>query len=272
MGKAAEYIESMSAQRRARPSPPPGTAPAAAPAAGPRWSWPGLCCLCGRWQAHAVCNDCLRLWQPPAETGLERCRRCALPWLSAQGAANCRTCEAGAPEFDRAIAALDYVAPWSHLIARLKYQRDTTLARPLAALLVDAVRRQPHRVDLVLPVPQSRNRTRERGYNQAWLLARELSRQLRLPARDDMLSRSDHDQAQRLAGLDAQDRKLAIQGAFEIAPHAARHLRSRHVAVVDDVLTTGATLNELSRVLQRAGVKSVSAWVVARTPDPGGVH
>lgn len=266
----------MTAQRRARPSTlppsPPRTAPAIAPPSGARWSWPGLCCVCGRWQAHTVCHDCLTRWRPQADAGLNRCRRCALPWMSAQGAMHCRACEAGTPEFDRAIAALDYVAPWSHLIARLKYQRDIGLVRPLASLLADAVRRHPHRVDLVLPVPQSGTRTRERGFNQAWLLARDLSRQLNLPARDGMVSRSDHHAARRLAGLDAPDRRVAVQGAFEIAPDAARHLRSRHVAVVDDVLTTGATLNELSRVLQAAGVRSISAWVVARTPDPGGVH
>lgn len=230
-------------------------------------NWPGLCCLCGRWQGQVLCRSCEVAWRPPES--LRRCNRCALPWLTATDAEHCTVCEHHSPEFDRAITALDYVAPWSHLIGRLKFQHDTALVSPLAKLLTEAVRERAHPVDLVIPVPLSRGRLRERGYNQAWLLGREVAASLQTPSCDRLLLRVQ--ETERLMGLQAEDRQSAIAGAFALAPHARAQLRGRHVAVVDDVLTTGATLNEVTQVLRQAGVASVSAWVLARTPDPGGL-
>lgn len=218
--------------------------------------------MCGRWQAQPVCRACQQSWR----IDLPRCLRCALPWPDAARANACPACEARQPEFDRAITALDYLPPWSGLISRFKFQKASTLQAPFVRLMTEAVRQRPHRVDLILPVPLSTARLAERGYNQAWLLARGLSEALNRPTTDGALARTRS--TPRLMTLDSEERLRAIHGAFQVHPDWARRLRGRHVALVDDVLTTGATLDELSRLLRHHGVAGVSAWVLARTPPP----
>jgi ComF family protein len=208
----------------------------------------------------------------------------------------CQACEDLPPEFDHALAALDYEQPWSSLIAALKFQRDLALARPLAALLAQAVKQRwalpvpagsgpargrqgagRHAPPLVwrrgaptvlVPVPLSRQRLIERGYNQAEVLADQLGRLIQRPVLADALHRTRH--TERLMTMDADARQLHIRGAFEVSAARLDRVAGQHVAVVDDVLTTGATLNEVARTLWLAGAREVSVWVVARTPlhDP----
>jgi len=117
-----------------------------------------------------------------------------------------------------------------------------------------------------VPIPLSRTRLRERGYNQSWLIAQQLGKQLGIPAHHDLLHRTrDTD---RLMSLDAQARRQQIQGAFDVPDAGVPAIAGRHIALVDDVLTTGATLNEAAHCLLDAGATSVSAWAVARTPAP----
>lgn len=224
---------------------------------------PGPCLLCKRWQAHTLCSPCLQRWRPT----VPRCPRCASPQPPSRAGLSCPHCDDPSPEYDRAIVALDYVQPWRHLITQFKFGQWPTLGAPLSRLLAQAVHQRPHRVDLVLPVPVSPERLRERGYNQAWVLAQHTARALTLPARPDVLVRIT--QHQRLKDLDLAERRSAIHGAFALSTHGARAVAGRHVALVDDVLTTGATLNEASLVLREAGALGVSAWVLARTPPPG---
>lgn len=218
--------------------------------------------MCGRWQSKPVCHACQQAWR----LDLPRCLRCALPWPTEDQASACLACEARQPEFDRAICALDYLPPWSHLVSRFKFQRASNLRAPFVELMTDAIRRRPHRVDLVLPVPLSPQRLSERGYNQAWLLAQGLGRALARPTANDALVRLRN--TPRLMTLEGDARLLAIHNAFQVTPRWASRLRGRHIALVDDVLTTGATLDELSRLLRHHGAAGVSAWVLARTPPP----
>lgn len=132
--------------------------------------------------------------------------------------------------------------------------------------MADAIRQRPHRVDLILPVPLSASRLAERGYNQSWLLARGLGSAMQRPVTDAVLTRLRS--TPRLMTLDSEARLRAIHGAFQVSPAWAQRLRGRHIALVDDVLTTGATLDEISRLLRRHGATGVSAWVLARTPPP----
>ncbi len=224
---------------------------------------PGPCLLCQRWQTQSLCRDCLQRWRSP----VPRCARCASPWRAALPHLSCPHCDDPSPEFDRAIAALDYVPPWRHLITQFKFGQWPALGRPLSSLLVHAVQQRPHQVDLVLPVPVSAQRLRERGYNQAWVLAQHAARSMGLPARSNLLQRTS--QTTRLMALDAAERRQAIRGAFALTPEGLKSVKGRHVAVVDDVLTTGVTLDEVSLVLRDAGAVGVSAWVLARTPPPG---
>lgn len=218
--------------------------------------------MCGRWQAQPVCEACQFAWR----IDLPRCLRCALPWPDAARANDCPACEARQPEFDRAITALDYLPPWSGLISRFKFQRASSLQQPFVRLMAKAISPRPHQVDLILPVPLSASRLAERGYNQAWLLAKGLGQVLRRTATDGALLRTRS--TPRLMSLNSEERLRAIHGAFQVNPAWSDRLRGRHIALVDDVLTTGATLDEISRLLRRQGVAEVSAWVLARTPPP----
>jgi ComF family protein len=207
------------------------------------------------------------MWRPR----VARCQRCAidLPRLAvgADGAAGiCAMCEDHSPEFDRAICAVHYSAPWSPLLARLKFKDGTALARPLGKLLAEAVAPRRDDVNLIVPVPLSRQRLIERGYNQSWLLARQVGQRLGVEARHDLMMRRAH--TSRLMAMSAEERQQHIAGAFEPTPAGMRVLLGRDVALVDDVMTTGATLNAAAASLLDAGARSVSAWVVARTPSP----
>lgn len=227
------------------------------------WPWRfGLCLVCRRWQDRAICHDCRRDWRI---SGL-RCLRCAIDLPGAHQENICSDCNDVGPEFDRTIAAVDYLGPWPGLVAQLKFRDGTSLARPFAQLMADAIMPRKGMVDLILPVPLSAQRLRERGYNQAWLLARELGRKLNLEARPDLLSRSLH--TSRLMSLSAEARQAQIQSAFYVTPRHAAFIAGRHVALVDDVMTTGATLQACSQALLDAGARGVSAWVLARTPKP----
>jgi ComF family protein len=240
-----------------------------------------MCRACHRWQGRMLCTTCLT----PDIMAQARCRRCALvltphPTHGEEGL--CQLCAEEPPAFDHAVAALDYVAPWRQLIAALKFRKDPAIAQALGGLLLEQIlkswglrtpgqsrtllRLRAGAPTLILPVPLSASRLCERGYNQAALLGRHIAETLELPMRTDILTRP-RDTA-RLMSLDADERQRHISGAFNVPPELAALIRGRHVAVVDDVLTTGATLNEIARTLWSAGAREVSVWVVARTPAP----
>jgi len=120
---------------------------------------------------------------------------------------------------------------------------------------------------LLLPVPISRERLRERGYNQAWELARRVARRLDLAAEPELLLRV-RETAHQLA-LPLAERAGNVRGAFAVEPRRRAELRGRHVAIVDDVMTTASTAAEIAGVVKQAGAATVEIWVLARTPRPG---
>lgn len=174
----------------------------------------------------------------------------------------------------RSVAAVDYAFPWDGLITAFKFRGRSELASLLGELL--AMRLQALQeaddaahpaADLVLPVPLSEQRLRERGFNQAWELARRVARHGGLDSDAHTLQRVHHTTPQ--TGLDARARRANLRGAFRVDPRRAARVQGRHVALVDDVLTTGATAHEAARTLHAAGAASVQLWVVARAPAPG---
>ncbi|MGL6110280.1 MAG: ComF family protein, partial [Rubrivivax sp.] len=165
------------------------------------------------------------------------------------------------------IVACDYAFPWDRLIADFKFHARVELAAPLARHLAQAIRsRDGDLPTLVLPVPLAPGRLAERGYNQAWELARRLARELGLQADAKLLERPADGAHQ--AELTLAQRLGNLRGAFILNPVRRAALRQRHVALVDDVMTSGATLREVTTVLRRAGAARVDAWVLARTPAP----
>jgi ComF family protein len=234
-----------------------------ATAARRRWPVPTQCELCRAWADDPLCGACRQRF-----TGLRpRCARCALPLGTPAPA--CGECLTDPPPFDATVCAVDYVFPWDGLIQAFKFQQRVDLARPLAGLLAEAVRRAAlPRPAWVLPVPLSRERLVQRGYDQVALLARPLARRLgghAAPAvREDLLQRVVDTPPQ--AGLDRTARQHNLRAAFWVPAAAQASVRGSHLALVDDVMTTGATLRAAATVLRRAGAASVQAWVLARTP------
>lgn len=208
---------------------------------GQRTGWPGLC---------AGCQDDL-------PTVAERCPRCALA-LAGSSMAGCGACLRRAPPWTTAIAAWSYAWPVDRLVQALKFERRPQVAVALGAGLADVLRKVDAPAPLALvPVPLHRWRLARRGYNQACEIARVIGRQWQLPVLAGGLRRIRPTAAQ--AGLDAPRRRRNLRGAFR----AARRLPA-HVALVDDVMTTGTTLSECTRTLLRAGVQRVDVWVAAR--------
>ncbi len=222
---------------------------------------PAVCEVCGRWPDGPLCPDCQRDLAPV----LPRCPGCALPL--APGLTRCTDCERCPPPWTRVLARVDYRYPWDAWILTLKSGTRPGLARPLAQLWLDdpALPALLADADLWLPVALTPQRLAERGYNQAWALMRALARLTPTPrALPTALERAAD--APILHHLGRQERLAQVCRLFTVAPHARAALARRRVLVVDDVMTTGATLRAATLALLDAGATRVSALVVARTP------
>lgn len=220
----------------------------------------GLCTLCRSWSAEPLCGPCLRRFAPLHP----RCAGCAAP--TAAALPRCGACAGQASAFARCIAGTDYAPPWSQLITDFKFHRQPEHAAALSRLIERAWQAAGDGAapTLLLPVPLAPQRLRERGYNQAWELARRLGRRLRIAA-DASLLRRRRDTAHQI-GMTRPEREHNLRDAFEVDARGQARLQGRHVALVDDVLTTGATAHAAALALLRAGAARVDAWVVARTP------
>lgn len=230
----------------------------------------GCCLLCGaRARRHCLCPDCLAdlPWLPPA------CAGCALPLATgldtaceesgdSEGAERCPDCRLTPPPWSRAFALFRYEFPVDRLIAALKYHGRLPLATSFGHLLAD--RLPPGiRPDVVLPVPVHPRRLRRRGCNQAALLARVVARGQRCDIDVSSLRRRRDTAMQK--SLDPQARRDNLANAFA---WCGPSLAGRHVLLVDDVMTTGATLACLSLLLRTAGAGEISVLAVARTLPP----
>ncbi len=222
-----------------------------------RYGLPSRCLVCGEaGQArHDLCPACEAAlpWNRIA------CPRCGLP-LAAPAPA-CGACLRRPPVFDAVRAAFVYAAPLDRLLPRFKFHRDLAAGALLAGLMATALRAAPPAPwpDALVPVPLHRGRLRARGYDQALELARPLARGCGVPLQAGVLRRRRATAAQ--SELDAAARRRNLRAAF-----AVHGTVPAHVALVDDVMTTGATLEAAARALRKAGAERVEAWVCARVP------
>ena len=221
-----------------------------------QWIFGGTCLLCrgaaARGLLCAACNADL----PRLEGAL--CPRCALP--SAAGAI-CGRCLAHPPRFDGTVAALGYRFPADVLVHALKFRSELALAALLGQLLAERIAPVPP-VHFVVPVPLATRRLRERGYNQSLEIARHVARATGTRLAHELCERARDTSAQ--MDLPLAERAGNVRGAFR----CARMLDGATIAVLDDVMTTGATLDEVAGVLKDAGASCVVNWVVARTFPP----
>lgn len=214
---------------------------------------PSVCLLCGARAARA--NLCVGCREDLPYLPQDRCPRCAAPSLDR---AVCGECLRDPPQFDRVLASCMYAYPLDRIVQAFKYRGQLAVAPLLADLLLREVRADPL-PDLVVPMPLSRERMRERGFNQALEIAKPIAAALGIELRADICLRVQHAPPQSV--LAWEDRAKNIAGAFV----CMEDVSGRSIAVVDDVLTTGATLNEIARVLRKRGAAQVTGWVAART-------
>ncbi|MEQ1438409.1 ComF family protein [Fontimonas sp. SYSU GA230001] len=216
---------------------------------------PSRCRACGAalvtGQLCAACTADLP-WNDSA------CARCARP-MNAPGA--CPHCLQRPPQFDGAWAAFRLEAPVQHFVHALKYRADFAQARLLGELMAARLTRRAGPLpQLLIPVPLHRRRLRSRGYNQALEIARIVGRRLGIPVGASAAERVRATEDQ--IGQSAAARRRNMRDAFALRAD----LRGQHVALLDDVMTTGATLDELARACRIAGAARIEAWAAARTP------
>ncbi|RJG04956.1 ComF family protein [Noviherbaspirillum cavernae] len=222
---------------------------------------PGSCALCGEAGSDSLCAGChAQFFSKRAH----RCRQCAsrLPTATADSAAVCGECLKNPPAFDATIVAADYAPPIDQLVLALKFGNRLALAPLFARMLHNTA------MDAALPtrltaVPLGSQRLAERGFNQALEIARPLSRALGVKLDAKLVSRLRDTRAQAL--LHPDERHRNVRRAFIVPDHAIDRVRGQHVGVIDDVITTGETLNEIAATLKRFGATRVTNFVFART-------
>lgn len=181
----------------------------------------------------------------------------------------CGDCIKQPPAFDATVVATDYAAPVDQLVLTLKFGSRLALAPLFADMLRDALLQNPTEQialpAILAPVPLGPQRLAERGFNQALEIAKPLARSLGIPLDAKLLTRVRDTRAQAL--LHPDERHKNIHKGFIVSDHAMDRIRGQHIGVVDDVITTGETLNELAATLKRYGAARVTNFVFARTPQ-----
>jgi ComF family protein len=218
---------------------------------------PPTCILCGdpARQEIDLCKAC----QQELPWLTQMCERCALPLTNAT---TCGACLYQPPPFDKTLALWHYQQPVDHFITNLKFNHQLVYARLLGELLAQRLQQhyQQHALpECIIPVPLHTKRLRERGFNQALEIARPIAKQLKIKLDFKNCQRTRATEAQ--SALPAKHRHKNVKDAFAIK----NKFHARHVALIDDVITTGHTITELSHALRKHDVEQIDVWCCART-------
>jgi ComF family protein len=221
-----------------------------------RLAWPASCVLCSRpARGLDICTAC----EADLPTNDYACTVCAQSLPVSVESRVCGACLRHPPPFARSFVPFHYAYPLDHLVRGLKFRHELACGRVLGELFARRVLALGVPVpQLIVTVPLAPRRFRERGYNQASELALPIRRLTHVPVRTDIVIRQRETAEQ--AGLDRKARRKNVRHAFAVvAP-----LPARHVAILDDVVTTASTVSELAKVLRRAGAERIEVWAVAR--------
>ena len=217
---------------------------------------PSQCAVCHAWPAAPVCEACVVRFAQP----VPRCQTCALP--APPGVLRCGACIKQPPPLDACVAAVAYAYPWSGLIARYKFNGNPGWASSFALLIRSTPWTEPalDRACLLVPMPLSKQRLQARGFNQALVLARALQPD-KTEAR--VLLRIKDTPAQ--STLDRKQRLQSVQDAFAVDPFLVDRVSGKRIVLLDDVMTSGASMYAAARALRAAGAAHITGMVIART-------
>lgn len=214
---------------------------------------PSLCALCKQYHRnqHAICTTCYALFIPLGPA----CHYCAIPMADKQSLI-CGACCVNKPEVNRVVASYQFEEPLRTLLHTFKYHQGLYLTSLFTDLMLKKF--EPNDTQCLIPIPMHPKRLQQRGFNQAVILAKQLSKRLGLPCEINICKKIINTQPQ--AGLSKHLRASNLINAFTAKP-----LTYQHVTLVDDLFTTGNTANEIARTLKRRGVAHVDVWCCART-------
>jgi ComF family protein len=229
---------------------------------------PTRCALCTQIGNLDLCEACRTQY---FQNRQQRCVQCGLP-ISVQHSSRCGACLSDPPFFDRSIIACDYQAPYEHIPLALKFGHQLALAPFCADRLfqvwqTELAAKKEHKTndhpDFFCPVPLGSQRLIERGFNQSLEIARPLARLCHSQLALHFLFRQRETKAQ--SQLKLAERQHNVKAAFALNPKARLHIQGKHIALVDDVMTTGSTLNEIAHLLKKNGARKITNFVFART-------
>ena len=208
-----------------------------------------------------LCEDC----QNDLQLIKAACTQCGIALKNTQTDQLCGQCLQKSPPYDQVISVYHYQQPLVWLIQQMKFNKKILLARLLAQLMARHLQQHWENKslsipDAIIPVPLHHKRQHERHFNQAEELARVISKTLQCPIDTQYIERHLNNQQQ--SGLDAKQRKKNVKGAFRIKNK--KNTRYQHVTIIDDVMSTGSTVSEVTKILKKSGIKKVDIWVLAR--------
>ena len=215
---------------------------------------PNKCLLCGQSTAagESFCIHCHQAL--PYIT-----RACSICAAVIDEPGICGQCLSNRPYFDSSVSVFEFMEPISSCIYKFKYQHQFYLGKILSLELSKALLSKNARLpDLIIPVPLHKKRLRQRGFNQSAMIARHVSKKLKIPCKNSYLARHKFSVPQ--IELNAKQRQMAVNNAFSIS-HDHRY---SHIALIDDVVTTTHTVNQAAKALKSGGTESVSVWSIAR--------
>lgn len=214
-----------------------------------------LCLICNADNTAstlAICSSCLH--ELPHNT--HTCQQCGLQ-IKDSKSTHCGKCQHEPPAYNETTTPYIYDNAIKHLIIELKFKKKLINAHLLGTLLARSATHKP-RPDFLLPVPLHRNRLRTRGFNQAMELCRVLSKELSIPILTDIIEKTQETTPQ--SKLTAKQRKTNLRGSLILK----KEVSATRIAIVDDVITTGTTINEIAKLLRKSGTKNIQAWACAR--------
>jgi competence protein ComFC len=219
------------------------------------WIYPPSCCSCVK-IGKLFCDDCFSKLQTP---GINSCFFCGEP-LKIPGI--CLRCRTHPPHFYSLRSLGYFTGPLRNAIHSLKYQRNLGLGEFFSSPLVQIILRERWQIDLITAVPLNEKRRKERGYNQAEVLAKPVARKMRVLYSSNLIKRIKHTDSQ--VGLSLQERQNNVAGAFLVVSELVNF---KNILIIDDVATTGSTIDACAKALKDAGAKTVFALTLAKTVD-----